>query len=611
MASVSAINEHWIKDGAVTIKLNSFDNPDLLQVAILGGTVIMAYKSGVIDYDASHNYRTWDLVAAQTKLETTAQYNLYARLERNGTTALIIYSTDLMDIEGRVINESDSSVTGDASTSYFYIYLGTLSASVDADGASCSRTWVTAFRTGTLATDQFIAEQSSSDFSKMFKLDEVSDLIEVLKTISSAVINRLTSSQITLGDKSVTGIATADPKVEEALTTLLATTNYVAQYTDGKFLSKLNDDIASGKITFNAGLKSLGDVLYGDFASGIVTGFGGRIDKKGNGELQSLIIRDSLTVPVINYNKITITVGYRWLTHGAGIFESVTPDLDEDGNELASGTATLQLEDGEVGAIAVDDICMGIWHNMSGNETESSDDSMGNLRFAGFSTVYFRVDEILDAENKTFRYVLRPTSSTWGNQHHPQPQMNFASYGNFTDKDRQMSYYEAPSYRRQLRDVNTWEFSASNIAMQFGDLSNLSVYGLDMTGYSAFMNNLYVSGTINQISATPLRLTLDTDGDQFLAYGESIHVTCTALRGWEDLTDQVTTWKVERDSGDAAADAVWGQRDKAKNFAGEIDICLSYDPTLNDLGENDNVNKVIFTFTAIIDTETLTTSLEI
>jgi hypothetical protein len=174
-----------------------------------------------------------------------------------------------------------------------------------------------------------------------------------------------------------------------------------------------------------------------------------------------------------------------------------------------------------------------------------------------------------------------------------------------------MSYYEAPSYRRQLRDVNTWEFSAANIAMQFGDLSNLSVYGLDMTGYSAFMNNLYVSGTINQISATPLRLTLDTDGDQFLAYGESIHVACTALRGWEDLTDQVTTWKVERDSGDAAADAVWGQRDKAKDFAGEIDICLSYDPTLNDLGENDNVNKVIFTFTAVIDTETLTTSLEI
>jgi hypothetical protein len=377
------------------------------------------------------------------------------------------------------------------------------------------------------------------------------------------------------------------------------------------FLSKTSDDTASGKITFKSGFITKDNATFGDFASGM-TGFGGRIDAKGNGELHSLSVRTVFDVPEIRYNRATAVVGISWLTSGAGIIESVTPDTDEDGNTLVTGTATLKLEDGEIGTIAIDDICMGIWHNIKGgNATEIADDSKGNFLFAGYSTVYFRVDDILDTDCKTFRYSLRPTSDTWKSQHLPAESMKFACYGNFTNKDRQMSYYETTSYRRQLRDVNTWEFSASNIAMQFGDLSNLSVYGLDMTGYSAFMNNLYVSGTINQISATPLRLTLDTDGDQFLAYGESIHVTCTALRGWEDLTDQVTTWKIERDSGDAAADAVWGQRDKAKNFAGEIDICLSYDPTLNDLGENDNVNKVIFTFTAIIDTETLTTSLEI
>jgi hypothetical protein len=377
------------------------------------------------------------------------------------------------------------------------------------------------------------------------------------------------------------------------------------------FLSKTSADTASGKITFNKGFQTKDNATFGDFASGM-TGFGGRIDAKGNGEFENVVIRQGLTVPIISYNKEEITVGNRWQTKGAGVIETVTPDTDKDGNILTTGTATLKVEDGEIGTIAVDDICMGIWHNISGgNETENSDDSKGNFTFAGFQTVYFRIDEILDEDNLTFRYALRPVSDTWKSQHHPQPSMNFACYGNFTDESRQNSYYETPTYRRQLAGVNTWEFSASNIVMQDGDLSNLSVFGYDMTGWSSFIRNLYVAGTINQIDAIPLRLELSTDGDQFLAYGESLHIVCTVMKGWEEKTSDVTSWKVERDSSDAASDASWALRDKVKNFKGEIDICLDADPTVNDLGENDNVNKVIFTFTAVIDTETITTQLEI
>jgi hypothetical protein len=156
---------------------------------------------------------------------------------------------------------------------------------------------------------------------------------------------------------------------------------------------------------------------------------------------------------------------------------------------------------------------------------------------------------------------------------------------------------------RFLSGCTTWEFSQNNIMAQFGDLTNLNVYGLDMTGYSAFMNNLYVSGHVREVNVNPLRLELSTDGDNFLAYGESLHVSCKAYQGWDDVTDQVTSWKVERDTADEAADTSWALRDKVKNFNGEIDICLNADPTVNDLGENNNVLSTMFTFTATLETD--------
>ena len=38
------------------------------------------------------------------------------------------------------------------------------------------------------------------------------------------------------------------------------------------------------------------------------------------------------------------------------------------------------------------------------------------------------------------------------------------------------------------------------IAMQLGDLSNLKLFGIDMTGHSAYLRNIYMTGTIKQLS---------------------------------------------------------------------------------------------------------------
>lgn len=377
---------------------------------------------------------------------------------------------------------------------------------------------------------------------------------------------------------------------------------YSALRTRQDFICKKSNDrtpfdlAVGGKFTAEQGTQ------FGEsFAEGI-SGFGGKIDKYGDGWLGGLHLRNFLEVPELRYNRTDVSIGNDWNAPGGGIIDSVVPDKDDDGNLLLSGTITLHLEDGEVGAVAVDDICQGIYHdsvNLGNNATADSDDSRGNFLFAGFHTVYFRITEIVETgRNSIFRYVLRPKSERWKTTFHPSSQMTFVGYGNFSNKERQTSRYSTRTYERYLKDVADWEFTENNIGAQFGNLSNLSVFGLDMVGYSAYLNNIYMTGRIEQIDANPLYMTLDYENDNFLAYGETKTIVCRVFRGWEDVTDRVVEWTVTRDTGSPQDDTAWQLKTKVKNFSGSIDICFTN--AENDLGTNDYVMSTLFTFKATI-----------
>lgn len=233
------------------------------------------------------------------------------------------------------------------------------------------------------------------------------------------------------------------------------------------------------------------------FASGL-TGFGAKIFDTGHGEFESMFIRRFLEVPELRYNRVMVTLGDKWRAPGAGIIETV---------DTETKTCTLKLEDGEIGAVAVGDICMGIYHNVTGNATEDYDDGKGNRRFAGFCTVYFTITEVTGERNETFKYQLRPTSSSWSSSFDPFEMMTFVAYGSFTNTERQTSVYETRTYTRMLWKQNTWEISAANVALQYGDLSNLNIFGLNMDGYSMYLNNIYMTGIIKQIKpdGTPVQ----------------------------------------------------------------------------------------------------------
>lgn len=358
---------------------------------------------------------------------------------------------------------------------------------------------------------------------------------------------------------------------------------YSARRTRNSFLSKVRADTAMGLINFVKGLvsKEIASLHEGaqfgeSFADG-QAGFGGKIDGRGVGFLESLTLRSFLEAPEYRFNRISIRVGNDWRAAGGGIIESVVIDHDEEGNELQRGTVYLHLEDGEIGKIAVDDICQGIWHDhitLSNNSTDDYDDGIGNFRFGGFFTAYFRIVEVMSVNggiNNAFRYVLR-SDKHWKALHHPASMMHFVAYGNFSDKTRQSSRYSTLTYERYLKDVNDWEFTANMIAAQFGDLSNLSIFGLNMKGYSAYLNNIYMSGTIQQFINLGRKMHIDQSLGGYMAPGEVETVTVSVLDGYmQDHTEEYS-FMVERNTGDTAADDVWNAMPEHINCGSTFEI---------------------------------------
>lgn len=301
------------------------------------------------------------------------------------------------------------------------------------------------------------------------------------------------------------------------------TTLYSSRKSEREFLNKRRGGTVEGITRFLKRQQLDEGFRTSDFASGI-TGFGAQIDGRGAGELESLFIRRFLEVPELRYNRVGISIGDDWSAPGAGVIESVDKDQK---------LVTLKLEEGEIGAVAVGDICMGIFHDFdpSNNATADSDDGRGNRTFAGFATVYFRITEVLGDRNERFRYELRPLSATFTKQLDPMESMTFVAYGSFTNPARRSSRYSTRTYQRYLRNVSDWEFTAENIAAQFGDLTNLSVFGIQMSGYSAYLDNIYLQGMISSLDK---KVLLDTQSKLFRMVGDNgVGVAFTPEAGWK------------------------------------------------------------------------------
>lgn len=337
------------------------------------------------------------------------------------------------------------------------------------------------------------------------------------------------------------------------------------------FLRKDKADATRFLLTLYAG------AVFGKegFASGL-SGFGAKIDENGNGEMRGLTLWEWLQVPELRYNRVEVYLGIRWNTPGAGIILTCTPDTDDEGNTLSTGTCTLKLEDGEMGAVSNDDIAMGIYHFGNGlDATGDSDDSKGNFKFAGFATSYFRITGVSGNSNDTFTYSLRP-----GYTVHPQPQMHFSCYGNFTNASRQSGMYQTRDYMRMTVGQNTWEIGAANIRFQIGDLTNLNIHGLSASGYGMYGTNVFFTGEITQLkpNGEPIRTANDRGAwrqGHYDYYDRVSHDGCIWLCVNESGTDSEPSvgnadWLLQVDKGQDGQDGTSFRMLGSKNDPSEL-----------------------------------------
>ena len=546
-------NAYRISYQGVSMIENALENPNLIQVGVVPGCTIMVapQKSYGIDYLPNGEYRSWTLTGYNTRLNRTEAHYIYARLERDSDDAMVLFSVNDYATDGSIGGENPSE-------DFYYIRIGSITATDSLEAATLDREITLDY--GKLSTPAG-NDQDAAGWKELFELT-AEGLIRPLKRFTSYIVQGTLSiiGKLVINDKQISDVARQGDEGdflqsdESVPTTKLLTGKYLdllRQY----LINKDREDSTKFLLTMMAG------IVVGEkgFAEGL-TGFGAKIDKKGYGEMRGLRLWEFLEVPELRYNRVEIFLGIKWRVPGAGIILSCTPDTDSEGNQLTTGTCTLKLEEGEFGAVSKDDIALGIFHfGDERDSTEDSDDSKGNFKFSGFATTYFRVTEVSGDNNETFRYALRP-----GYTIHPQPQMNFSCYGNFTDEARQSSAYETRTYTRLLWKQNDWEFTVGNIAMQYGDLTNLNIFGLNMSGYSMYLNSVYFTGTINQVrpDGTPVLVANDRgqweSGTRYEFYDRVSHDGILWLCVAEDGTDaepskENADWLLQVDKGEDGA----------------------------------------------------------
>lgn len=438
---------------------------------------------------------------------------------------------------------------------------------------------------------------------------------------------------------------------------------YSAQASDNKYLSK-NGGTVNGDIDVNGTMKSqntetevltVGDFTFG--GTGAVNG--AKILPDGTIVARQLRLEDRLIVPSVEYNKATVLFGILVISPACGKIKTVTPDplLDKKGNNIYhkkdsegnllyqsvnengepiyngdgtpresivfsdypiqtlentgvmlygnTGTAELDLTEGEFGSLVEDDMLLGFWHSLTNNSSETYDGHVeegvnyrihdGDFGIAGFSSVYFSVDKV-DYEAKfngaVFKYSLRKASdNSWTNPQHPAVGMDFYGFGNFSDETRQSITIITRDYTVRLINKRWWKYDYNNVVEIHGLLDGFSMlarnragetYVKKFYGYGNVMGNAYVFGEIDKFERVAYKMEFDTDGDTLIGAGETKTITCYILDGYGiDVTEDVIAWSVERISNDDVADTQWNVYHK--DFQGVLEI------TIADIGFTDRV----------------------
>lgn len=409
--SLATPQDYWIRPDALSITLNAMNNPDLIQASVLANASVIAYKRGVIPYTPSHDFRRWRLIAYNHYFPSSDAYYVHIRMPRSekSSEAMVVYTLEKRDIEGRVMLD-DGTFNEETDPDFFYVCIGAVSSSSGASGETKNRTWTESVQTGTLGTDQSVREDAEGGWTKMFSLNLVSDVIEVLKTIASATINTLrVGTELVFGDRSVKGVATSEDVDQEPTDDTLATPSYVKAATEKQFLDKVSPAAQSvvsdveflGSVSQQKRSLMQEGFQVGTFEPGVS---GAAMDKDGNGEVESLSARDALSAESLKVGKDRAGMERPFQVDESGnvrgadfTLESVKTDNFQEG---VSGFEILKKDANGHSYLEIDKLYARVKAIFNDVEIRSLRYAGGNYMFTPAGATVTKVETVENAETK-------------------------------------------------------------------------------------------------------------------------------------------------------------------------------------------------------------------
>lgn len=449
---------------------------------------------------------------------------------------------------------------------------------------------------------------------------------------------------------------------------------YSARRSRMEFVSRLQDNIAKGTVTWEKVQKFLQGILIGnnnaysidangnailssvlvnllkslDFNESEQSGFA--IKQRSDGKYQmlltDLIVWGKAIFNTLLIRELSYVGGNIVLSPAAGKISYIKEVFSETTNELIGWKCYLLADDGTTATInsfKVDDqvrcktfnIKAGVYENVSNKdywrlvtkvsaENEAITDSEGHELYDG----------------KKFAWIQIAKENCMEGSDNPAVGDTIVLMGNRIDRSRQhllMMETEgdsAPTFT-MYRGINSYSlkgksifdvgFNGINIVSKYYNITTVDgekiwtpVYrgdwkqGDTYTYYDQVTHNgttwLCVAPEGTNVTSEPARgndfwkaqnaildatLNITQSTGEWIDKGETNHVECSVIRGFEDITAQVTSWNIVRDSGDAVNDAAWQNKDKVKNFDGTIDIAWTDEE--DDIGDS---TSCIFTIAA-------------
>ena len=282
---------------------------------------------------------------------------------------------------------------------------------------------------------------------------------------------------------------------------------------------------------------------FGDFVTGVS---GGYIGEDARAELEALVLRSSLSVPELRFNRQTYFEGYNTISPGGGLkIKSFVANSD------GSYTVIPDLEDGVPLGQKPDDILLGFWH----------DKSVTTGDFIGFRKIQYRITSA-DYDEKTFVMVPRP-----GYEFVPHNEMRLGQTGNFTDKERQtyiiIDVRDGNCCITLVDNANTWDPEPAQMKSWFGKKKGMTINGINCDRFSAVLQDIIMTGLIfqiDEITGSTVRVPIDfpswEPGRKYAYYSRVPHNGST----WLCVNDKGTTSEPSENNLDWLVSAAKGDK---------------------------------------------------